>query len=223
MAHRIRHISVGMIGLAILLSGTSGADARKAQAPGNRSVDSVHQPIVTRTDFVLDLATGPAGLAPGEKEHLTGWFEGLGISYGDTITVDPSTVWKGAAAQDGVSAVASRYGMLISHDAPPATVGRPAPGALRVVVSRSMAHVDGCPDWSRGNGPEYGGASESNYGCATAVNLAAMAAKPEDLVEGQASDRGFDAALSVKAIKTYKDNASTGAANVLKSESTGSH
>ena len=78
-----------------------------------------------------------------------------------------------------------RYGMLVSHDAPPITAGHPANGTLRVVVSRAVAHVEGCPDWSRGNAGEYAGATKSNFGCADASNLAAMIANPQDLIEGR--------------------------------------
>jgi pilus assembly protein CpaD len=82
---------------------------------------------------------------------------------------------------------------------------------IRVVVSRAIASVPECPDYSHGNYAEYAGSSSSNYGCATATNLAAMIANPEDLVEGHAYNPSADAMLSVKAIKTYRDAAATGA------------
>jgi pilus assembly protein CpaD len=80
-----------------------------------------------------------------------------------------------------------------------------------VVVSRAVASVEGCPDYRRGNFADVAGSTASNYGCATALNLAAMIANPQDLVEGHAYDHAADANLSVKAIKTYRDAASTGA------------
>jgi len=197
----------------MLGAGQAGAKASK----GNRSVDAVHQPVVDRTDFMFDVATAPAGLAPGEADRLAGWFDGLKMGYGDTIRLDDPTGWRGSAAQDAVAAVVSRYGMLVSHDAPPVTAGTPAPGSLRVIVTRAVARVVGCPDWSRGDAGEYGSASQSNYGCATATNLAAMIANPADLIEGRDADHS-DATLSIKAIKTYRDAAVTGAGGI-KSES----
>ena len=47
-----------------------------------------------------------------------------------------------------------------------------------------------------------------------------MIANPEDLVVGQDGNRTADAMLSVKAIKSYRDATTTGAAG-LKAESTG--
>jgi pilus assembly protein CpaD len=210
MAHSIRWIGAGTAALALLLS----VSAVDAQSKVNRSVESVHQPIVNRTDYVIDVGVGPRGLAAGEADRLAGWFDGLNLGYGDTIMLDDPMGWHDGAAQDGVAAVVARYGMLLAHDAPPVTAGRPAAGTLRIVVSRAIAHVEGCPDWGRGGAAELAGSSGSNYGCATATNLAAMIANPEDLVVGQDGNRTADAMLSVKAIKTYRDAAATGAAGI---------
>ncbi|WP_298692895.1 CpaD family pilus assembly lipoprotein [uncultured Sphingomonas sp.] len=215
MAHSLGKIGAASAALALLLS-TGTVEAKKVV---NRSVESVHQPVVERTDYVLDVGAGPHGLAFGEGQRLVGWFEGLNLGYGDTIMLDEPAAWHGGPAEQGVAAIVSRYGMLIAHDAPPVTVGRPAPGTLRVVVSRATARVDGCPDWTHDNS-EYAGSSGSNYGCATAVNLAAMIANPEDLVVGQQGSRGGDAAVSIKAIKTFRDATPTGSGG-LKAESTG--
>jgi pilus assembly protein CpaD len=210
MAHSIRTLGA-TTAVAAFLFGAGSVYARPVHAGAiNRSVESVHQPVVSRTDYVLDVATQPNGLANGEVSRLTGWFDGLGLGYGDTITLDDPLGGRDARAQDGVAAVVARYGMLLAHDAAPITVGHPAPGTIRVVVSRAVAHVDDCPNYSHGNFAEYAGSSTSNFGCATASNLAAMIANPQDLVEGHDSDHAGDAMLSVKAIKTYRDADPTG-------------
>jgi pilus assembly protein CpaD len=100
--------------------------------------------------------------------------------------------------------------MLVAHDAAPVTAGHAAPGTVRIVVSRAVATVEGCPDYRHGNAAEYASSSTSNYGCATASNLAAMIANPEDLVIGHQGDRSGDARIAVKAIKTYRDAEPTG-------------
>ena len=217
MAYSIRWVGAGTAALALFLSAGS-ADAQSSTM--NRGVESVHQPVVNRTDFMLDVGVGPHGLAGGEADRIAGWFDGLGLGYGDTITIDDPMGWHGGTAEDGVAAVVARYGMLIAHDAAPVTAGHPAPGTLRIVVSRASAHVDGCPDWHHTNA-EYAGGSASNYGCATATNLAAMIANPEDLVVGQEGNRTADANLSVKAIKAYRDAATTGAAGIKAESSQG--
>ena len=53
-------------GLTLALAGCGGTR--------NRGLESVHQPVVDRADYALDLATSGGGLARGEQERLIGWF-----------------------------------------------------------------------------------------------------------------------------------------------------
>src|SRR5690606_13103329 len=54
----------------------------------NRSVDSIHQPVVGRVDYTLGLATEPGGLSYSEQHRLSGWFDAMGLRYGDRIAID---------------------------------------------------------------------------------------------------------------------------------------
>jgi pilus assembly protein CpaD len=211
MAHR----RIALAAVATLAA--AGAAHAQDRADYNRSVNSVHQPIVSRTDYSFDVATAGDGLAAGEAARLSQWFDMLDLGYGDTVTVAGATPGH-AIVPDGVGQVLSRYGMLVSAGAAPLTAGAPAPGNARIVVSRAVARVEGCPNWSRGGLAEFEGASQSNYGCASAQNLAAMIANPQDLVEGAEAHGAADASLSVKAIATYRDAATTGKGGI-KSES----
>ena len=201
MAYSIRWVGAGTAALALFLSAGS-ADAQSSTM--NRGVESVHQPVVNRTDFMLDVGVGPHGLAGGEADRIAGWFDGLGLGYGDTITIDDPMGWHGGTAEDGVAAVVARYGMLIAHDAAPVTAGHPAPGTLRIVVSRATAHVDGCPDWHHTNA-EYAGGSASNYGCATATNRRARSASVCPL-SSAAPNSVTITSTSLRAVVTGPDN-----------------
>lgn len=185
--------------------------------PVNRGVESVNQPVVSRTDYVLDVAAGPSGLAPGEDARLTGWFTSLRLGYGDRIAVDDPSRYGSSDARRAVAQVAGRFGLLLSSETP-VTTGSPGPGRVRVIISRSVAEVPGCPDWSRPSQPEYAASTSSNYGCATNTNLAAMIANPEDLVRGQVADGSGDPLATAKAIQSYRQAAPK---TELKSESTG--
>ena len=215
MAHRVS----AFLPLAAVLAVAAPPAAQAGDRPDyNRTMASMHEPIVSRTDYAFDAIVGPAGLATGEPQRLAGWFDSLGLGYGDTVTIDNPAGWTGDRTADSVGAVLSRYGMLVSAEAAPATAGRPPAGSVRVVVSRAVARVDGCPDWSRGNMGEFEGANTSNYGCTTASNLAAMIADPQDLVRGAQAGPAVDARLSVKAVGAWRDAAPTGAGG-LKTES----
>jgi pilus assembly protein CpaD len=185
----------------------------------NRGLESVHQPVVERNDYVFDVATGADGLAPGEAGRLAGWLASLRLGYGDRIAVDDADDGRtGAAARDVVAGQAARYGLLLTDQAP-VTVGTIAPGTARIVVSRMTASVPGCPDHSRTSGLDLNANTNSNFGCATNSNLAAMIARPEDLVRGQPGADTIDSATSFKAIDTMRKAPATGAGG-LKSETT---
>jgi pilus assembly protein CpaD len=202
MTHRFRIAAVA----TLVIAGAAHAGDR---ANYNRSVNSVHQPIVSRTDYSFDVTLAGDELAPGEDRRLGGWFDMLDLGYGDTVTV--ARAGRGPrGAPDGVGAVLARYGMLVSAAYAPPSVGAPAPGSARIVVSRAVARVEGCPDWSRGNLAEFESASQSNYGCASAQNLAAMIADPQDLVQGAEAHEPADGRLSVKAVAAWRDAPPTG-------------
>lgn len=209
MVHASRSIHI-LAGAAVLAM--PATLAARDRANYNRAPTPVHQPIVSRTDYSFDVAAGPDGLAPGEARRLSNWFEGMALGYGDTVTVDDLGGWQGGS--EGVAQVLSHYGMLVSDAPAPVSAGHPAAGSVRVVVSRASARVPGCPDWSRGNYVEFEGANTSNYGCASAVNLAAMIADPQDLVEGERAGPATDSNVTVKAIKSYRDAKNTGDAGL---------
>ena len=205
----------------LLLTGVSaGLAACGPVSMPNRGVESVNQPVVARTDYVFDAATDGAGLASGERARVAGWLASLRLSYGDRVFVDDPA---GTGAQAEVAAEANRYGLLLSGPAP-VTTGAIAPGTVRVVVSRMRASVPGCPDWSRERSaqPDTDNAASSNYGCAINGNLAAMVARPEDLVRGQPGAETVDPVTNLKAIDALrKATPSGGGGTTVKSESPG--
>lgn len=175
----------------------------------NRGLDSVHQPVVSRSDYAFDVRTGDDGLMPGERERLAGWLDTLRLGYGDTVAVDDPN-GGGVPAREAVAGVAAHYGLLLSEQAP--VTGAPvAPGTIRVVVSRTRAAVPGCPDYSRPSQPDFNVHTASNYGCAVNANLAAMVANPTDLVRGTANASGaYDTRAATRAIATMRDAKPTG-------------
>jgi pilus assembly protein CpaD len=175
-----------------------------------RGLEPVHQPVVERTDFVFDVMTDGAGtLAAAEQKRLSTWFKALNLRYGDHVSLAGANTGS-LAMHDGISEVVGRHGLLVEGEAP-ATAGEAPAGAVRVVVSRSIATVPGCPSWHDKAEADFTGGLSDHYGCAMAGNLAAMVADPQDLVEGHepgVDDKGIEAG---KAIKAYKDKAPTGA------------
>jgi pilus assembly protein CpaD len=179
----------------------------------NRTVETIHQPVVQRSDFVLDVSGN--GLDPVAAAHVEQWFGVIGLGYGDRVSIDTSAGTAGS--NHAIAAIVSRYGMFVSEGAP-VTQGVIQPGNVRIIVSRWSASVPGCPDFSQASQPNFAAASSSNYGCAIESTLAAMVANPEDLVQGQIGN-GSTADTAAKAIRVWRNSDPT-AKGGLKIETT---
>lgn len=206
-------VATFLIGAAVL---AAPASARPKQPHGpERGYDSLAQPVVQRTDYVLDLAAREDRVSPTERSRLNAWFGSLGIGYGDRIWVDEP--YGPTAARQDVARVAAEYGLLLS-DGSPVMPGALPPGTVRVIVSRSIAFVPGCPHFDNYRGPS---SVDFNYGCSVNSNLAAMIADPSDLVLGQGGNGMRDSSTAIKAIKVYREKPPTGAGGLAASSSKG--
>jgi len=188
-----------------------GSVNRQISPINNPGVYSQNQPVVQRTDYVLDLGTSGANVPAAELSRLSAWFQSMELGYGDKVFVN--TGYDDSGPRQDVARVAADYGLLLSEGSP-VSAGRTAHGAVRVIVSRMTASVPGCPNWDNASSdPLNTGAGVSltpNYGCATNSNLASMIADPSDLVLGQTGAPN-DTSTAAKAIKVYRNAAPTGA------------
>jgi pilus assembly protein CpaD len=205
--------------VALGIGATACAPApQHLEAANNPSLYSVHQPVVERTDFVFDVATTASGVSATELARLDAWFASIDLGYGDQVTIDEAPGYQSAAVRRDVSGVAARYGLLLAQADAPITAGTVQPGSVRVVASRAVASVPGCPNWAKAEIAATGNTS-SNYGCATNSNLAAMIANPTDLVEGQ---RGpVTAGAATRAIRSYREVQPTGQQGLQQTNTTG--
>jgi len=173
----------------------------------NRSLESVHQAVVSRNNYTLDVATYGGTLALPEQRRVSGWFDALDLRYGDRVSVDDPS--GSGATREAVAALAARHGLLVSDDAP-VTTGEIAPGNARIVVTRSVAAVPECPDWHAKSDTNLNNATYSNYGCAVNSNMAAMVADPEHLLHGARGSGETVVMSSSKAIDSYREAKPTG-------------
>jgi pilus assembly protein CpaD len=197
------------LSLGLALAGCGGMAA-------NRTVESVHQPVVDKTNYVLDVTTGPGGLSLPEQRRLAGWFDAMKLRYGDKVFIDDPLA--SGATRAAVEAVAARYGMLLS-DGAPVTQGYVNAGTARVVVVRTSASVPGCPDWRDNSDTNFANATSHGYGCSINGNLAAMVADPSHLVHGATGSGETVVMSSNKAIDAYREHAAK--AGEAKAGSTG--
>lgn len=207
----------GLIAFATL---PAPAQAAPASHGANRGMESAHQPVVERTDFVFDVAADPAGsLSAAERQRLVSWFRAIDMGFGDRVAIAGAGGYDFPALREAIGDEVAHYGLLIGDQAP-RTAGVAGSGALRVVISRATAHVPGCPDWNDRSETNLHGGTSANYGCATNMNLAAMVADPQDLIQGRTTHTVLRTATSGRAIKAYSEQAPTGAGG-LKAEAVG--
>lgn len=205
-----------LVGLAAALSLCTGGCI--GGMASNRSLESLNQPVVERASYALEVSTGYDGLDVAEQRRLAGWFDVLGLRYGDTIAIDDPTGDSGTRA--AVQQVAGRYGLLVSDQAP-LTAGALSPGTARVVVSRTVATVPNCPNWSGKSDANFNNATSPGYGCAVNGNLAAMVANPEHLLRGERGTGETTVLTSNKAIDSYREQAPTGEQGLKQTSSAG--
>lgn len=198
-----RTASALVLAAAVALSGCASGPA-----DNNRSLNSVHQPVVERNSYVFDVETLPGGgLSISEQRRLADWFESLGLKYGDRIAVDDPMESKTTFAS--IEGVANRWGLMVGEGAP-ITPGYVPSSGTRVVVTRATASVPGCPDWSAKSDFSMSNRTTSNFGCAINSNLAAMVADKEHLVHGAAGTGETVVMSGTKAIDSYRNAKPTG-------------
>ena len=207
MSRLIRIAAVSALALAI--GGCAAGQPRTLTARSNYSVYSVHQPVVEHTNYVLDLRVDGDRVSDAELGRLAAWFQSINARYGDRITIDQPRGYQSAGARNDVGRVVNDLGLLLAEDAAPVTQGEIAPGTIRIVASRASTHVENCPNYTN-PGIDSPVRTDSNYGCATNANLAAMVANPDDLVHGQEGTGRESAQTATRAVGSYRTRAPTG-------------
>lgn len=202
---------LGALALPLAVAGCGGI-------ANNRTLYSVHQPVVEETSTAIDLVPVSAGLPDAETRRLATWLGGLRLRYGDRVTIDDAA--GSEPARRAIAALVAHEGLMASATAPGALGA--APGSVRVVVARARASVPGCPDWSAKSDFNFNNATSSNYGCATNGNLAAMIADPEHLLHGDEGADDAGAVRSRKAIELYRNAEPSGAKGLTQLPTSGS-
>lgn len=166
----------------------------------NRALTSIHQPVVERASYTLDVTGGIAGLPAGEARRLDAWLASLQASSADMLAVDGMA---SPATLADLAAITGRHGLLPDGEGTTAT-GLPPAGMLRITLTRSTANVPDCPDWADNSAGQTDNRTSNNYGCAINSNMAAMVADPQDLLRGRDDAGRTQVMTSDRAIATWR-------------------
>lgn len=155
---------------------------------------------VTRHDVRFE---GDAVLSPKDVDRLTRTLSGYHIAHGDTIRLVPFGAQSRALADRRLTGVGTAIVNLGHTASVGGNLDAEAEGAgVAILIGRWKAEAPGCPDWSQPAGSTYANTITSNFGCADAVNLAAMLEDPNDLLRGRPYT-GTSSGLPASAISTF--------------------
>lgn len=132
--------------------------------------------------YAVHFAPGSVRLLPADAARLRSLAASGGLAPSDRVLV--AAAGSPALAERRMQAIADQ---LHDYRIVPETLNLASvpPNQAIVESMRYLITYPHCPDWSKPAAGAFTNTSTSNYGCATAMNLARMVASPADLVEGR--------------------------------------
>lgn len=200
-----------MLTMAALTIGLAGCGIDREYSEMSVWRDDITTPV--KREISLDvresnhvLRVGPDGLNGAEAGRLGAFLSGQGSLWSLDVTLQPLSV-EGAEALPETADIVAQLGVQptrIRADLAPAT--RAGDGDLLITVKRTVATAVGCPDFRRTNLIDLSEVNSTNFGCATADNLARSIADPRDLAAGRTLTPAHGAS-STGAITRYRTDA----------------
>jgi pilus assembly protein CpaD len=187
------HHHLVAVGLALVLAACA-SQYTESEAPKNLVLDDASAAIDVR------FAPGSNRLLAGDAARLRSLVARGAIAQSDRVTVLAEGPPDLATARfEEVAALLVPY-RIVATPGPLAAV----PGNRAIVQTRRfLVSTPPCPNWSKYPPVEFTNAHASNFGCTTAMNLAAMVASPADLAEGRPVGAA-DAIPAAAAVQRYQ-------------------
>ncbi len=159
---------------ALVLAACTPALTEWTESESPKTID------VQRLSSSLSLAVDGASLSADQVSQLDTFLSRQGNLFNLRVTV--------ASQAENNSGAVEQF--LLDRGVRPNHIARAdgsssVPGNVEIVTERYVSAPPSCPDWSRANILDNANSNSSNYGCATASNLARMVADPRDLVVGR--------------------------------------
>ena len=147
----------------------------------NAGLESIHKASVSFQQSVHPLTIGKDGLSAEESAALDSFVNGMGLSFADRITLQSGEAARAEQYRDWLNAALGRHGLAISSVQQGTGF---APGRAQLVIDRATVSLPDCGRHTQPLPVNWQNQNMSNYGCATASNIATMVANPADLVSG---------------------------------------
>jgi pilus assembly protein CpaD len=169
-------------GLASAVAGCANTPPKQPLRP-ERTSEMPNAIEVSLTHRTLAVHFDPGDTAPRPKDvaALNVLMATGDVSPGDTVRIERATGPLADLRARGLANALARQGLRPTV----AAAGGAPDGELHLVVEHATATVPDCPNWTKPPGNPLDNSVHSDFGCATAIDLAAMVADPRDLVEGR--------------------------------------
>jgi len=164
---------------------------------------------ISRSTYEVRFAPGATSLGPAETTRLARFVAAGGILPDDRIAIEQSDSVSKAAEQRRDALLKALRTQGVGASVSMATAPQAGRDRIVLMIERAVATRPACPDWSK---PpiDYSAQVSSNFGCATASNLAAMVADPADLLHGKPTDKA-EGRMAAGAVQAYHDHQGWGA------------
>ncbi|HTV87453.1 MAG TPA: CpaD family pilus assembly lipoprotein [Stellaceae bacterium] len=176
MPNRLRFVAAAGALLAVAACQPLPASYTAAEAPKAITLSNA------TAHFAVRFLPGSARLLPSDAVRLRAAIARGMIMPSDRVAVAAAGPPALAAARVAtLTRELLRYRIVADAFAPAAL----PPNAAIIDSVRYLVTLPPCPNWSKPPGGDFTNTPPSNFGCATADNLALMAASPADLVRGR--------------------------------------
>jgi pilus assembly protein CpaD len=190
----------------IALSILSGCAAKNNGFRDNAGVDSIHKANVAFEERSHPISFADGKLSANENASLQAFIAASGLTYADRLTLRLSEPNMAPDYRQSVNMVLGRFGLSVGNVE--AAAGLRA-GTATLTVSRATVTLPQCGVHNGNNSFNFNNENMNNFGCASRSNLAAMAANPADLINGNTLD-GQSSDVTAKPIENFGAHKLTG-------------
>ncbi len=172
----------------------------------NAGSEPIHKASVAFEERSHPISFVNGKLNVNEAASLQAFAAASGLTYADRLTLRISEPNMAADYRQAVNTVLGRFGLSVGNvESSPGI----SPKAAMLTVSRATVTLPECGVHKGPNSFNFNNENMANYGCATRSNLAAMAANPADLINGNTLD-GQSADVTAKPIDNFGKRKASG-------------
>lgn len=182
----------------------SGCEAGKNNIEDWSKISERPETTAKRVFFSHDILFSPNGVMLNESEgrRLQIFVDTAAVSGADRVYLVSGSSAADQRRARNVADFLAANNITVLPSLGKTGAHEPPKGSLSVMISRYAVVLPRCPDWS-GERFTYNNVPASNWGCATAINLGRMVARPEDLVRGR-NPGSFDGEYGARSINLYR-------------------